>query len=218
MRLDIPLGMMRPDRDQLPGACKNWFTAGRWLDVANRDVGITWATLDAPLVEIGGLTARLLGSQTNPAVWRDKIERAQTFYSWVMNNHWGTNYRAYQEGPVTFRYALRPHRKSTPDAAARFATGLSQPLIAARAAGQTPAASRFLVEPDDVIVLGVKPSDDNKATILRLFGGSGKDALAKISWLQPKQLWLSDTSERRLQPLPGTVPVPAWEVVTVRAE
>ena len=218
MQLDIPLGMMHPDRDQLPGACKNWFTAGRWLEIANRDYGITWVTLDAPLVEVGDLTARLLGSQINPTVWRNKVVRTQTFYSWVMNNHWGTNYRAYQEGPVVFRYALWPHLKATPDADTRFATGLSQPLIVAKATSQTPATPPIRVPPDEVNVLGMKPSDDGKATIIRLFGASGKDAQARLAWLQPRQLWLSDTSERRVHHLHGTVPVPAWSVVTVRAE
>jgi hypothetical protein len=41
----------------------------------------------------------MLGSQKIPAVWRQHIEPTQTFYSWVMNNHWGTNYLAYQSGP-----------------------------------------------------------------------------------------------------------------------
>ena len=66
-------------------------------------------TLDAPLVQVGGITATLLNSQTNPDVWRKEVEPTQKLYSWAMNNHWGTNYRAYQEGPVVFRFVLQPH-------------------------------------------------------------------------------------------------------------
>ncbi len=51
----------------MPSACKNWLTVGRWVDVANAEFGVTWVTLDAPLVEVGGITATLLNSQTNPA-------------------------------------------------------------------------------------------------------------------------------------------------------
>ena len=54
--------------------------------------------------------ATLLNSQTDPDSWRKKIEPTQKLYSWAMNNHWHTNYRAYQEGPVQFRFVLRPHR------------------------------------------------------------------------------------------------------------
>ena len=66
MLLDLPIGAMRPNLDQMPSACKNWLTVGRWVDVSNRDFGVTWVTLDAPLVQLGGLTARLLNSQRTP--------------------------------------------------------------------------------------------------------------------------------------------------------
>ena len=110
MRIDLPLAVMRPEIDQLAGSCKNWLTVGRWVDISNSQYGITWVTRDAPLIQVGGLTATLLNSQTNPQVWRKKIEPTQKFYAWVMNNHWGTNYRAYQEGPVTFRFRAAPPR------------------------------------------------------------------------------------------------------------
>ncbi len=61
MRMDIPWAVVRPEIDQMPGACKNWFPVGRWVDVSNRECGVTWATLDAPMVEVGGLTAETIG-------------------------------------------------------------------------------------------------------------------------------------------------------------
>ena len=60
-----------------------------------------------------------------------------------MNNHWGTNYRAYQEGPTVFRFVLRPHRRRDPAEASRFATGFSQPLLAVRAGRKALPASRY---------------------------------------------------------------------------
>ena len=222
VRLDVPLGVMRPEADQMPSACKNWLTAGRWADVANKDFGVTWVTLDAPLVQVGGITATLLNSQTNPDGWIKKIEPTQKLYSWAMNNHWHTNYRAYQEGPVQFRFVLRPHRGRGADAEnSRFATGFSQPLVATPARGRAPSPTPLLrVEPDDVFVTALKPSDDGKAWIVRLFGANGTPANAKLTWPKPapKRVWLSDTSEKPLQELTGDIPVPAWGVVTVRAE
>jgi len=35
MRMDIPWAVVRPETDQLPGACKNYFTVQRWVDVSN---------------------------------------------------------------------------------------------------------------------------------------------------------------------------------------
>ncbi|OHE82855.1 MAG: hypothetical protein A2107_13160 [Verrucomicrobia bacterium GWF2_62_7] len=222
VRLDVPLGVMRPDHDQMPSACKNWLTAGRWADVANKDFGVTWVTLDAPLVQVGGITATLLNSQTNPDGWRKTIEPTQKLYSWAMNNHWHTNYRAYQEGPVQFRFVLRPHRGRAGDAEnSRFATAFSQPLVATPARGRAPSPSPLLrVEPSDVLVTALKPSDDGKAIIVRLFGADGKSAKAKLVWTKPapKRVWLSDTSEKPLRKAGGDVLVPAWGVVTIRAE
>jgi len=220
MRLDIPLGMMVPETDQMPSACKNWFTVGRWADVSNERQGITWVTLDAPLVEVGGITATLLGSQGDPSVWRKTVAPGGKLFSWAMNNHWSTNYRAYQEGPVVFRYVLRPHRRFAPDDAARFATGLSQRLMAAPSSGGPAAPPRLLVEPKGVLVLGVKPSDDGAALIVRLFGASGRPEKATLRWAAPapKALWLSDTGERPLKAAGSEIEVPAWEVVTLRAD
>ena len=219
VHLDIPFGLVRPEVDQIPGSCKNWFTVNRSVDVDNRDYGITWVTLDAPLLQVGGITANLLGSQNNPSVWRNKVERTQTVYSWVMNNHWGTNYRAYQEGPVVFRYVIRPHRRSAPDENTRFTTGFSEPLIAARAGGRAFDSQLLRVEPEGVLVTAMKPSDDGKAVIIRLFGASGHDANARFSWAHPPEgIYLSDTSEHPLQKLKGRIPVPGWGLVTLRVE
>lgn len=221
MRLDVPLAVIRPEHDQMPSACKNWLTVGRWADISNRDYGITWVTLDAPLVQVGGITATLLNSQTNPDAWRKRIEPTQKLYAWAMNNHWGTNYRAYQEGPVTFRFILRPHRGTTPAEASRFATGLSQPLVALPGRGAAPGAAPLLqIDPPEVLVTALKPSDDGRALIVRLLGASAKPSHATLTWpdRKPGALWFSDTSERPVRKLEGPIPVPSWGLVTLRAE
>jgi alpha-mannosidase len=221
MSMDIALGNMQPEVDQLPGSCKNWLPVGRWIDVANQEYGITWATLDAPLVEIGSISATMLGSQRDPTVWRKHIEPTQTFYSWVMNNHWGTNYRAYQEGPVEFRYALRPHQGHDAAAASRFAIGLSQPLVATRSSNRPlPSGSLLRVEPADVLALALKPSDDGKAFIVRLFGASGDARNARLTWSSPNmgKTWQSNLAEEQLAPALAEIPVPGWELVTLRVD
>lgn len=150
------------------------------------------------------------------------LNYSMKLYSWVMNNHWGTNYRAYQEGPVVFRFVIRPHRGPCSDAeASRFATNFSQPLVAVPARGRTPSATPLLrVEPADVSVSGLKPSDDGKAIIVRLLGTTDKPTTAKLTWSPPapQRLWISDTSEKSRREIVGDVPVPAWGVVTLRAE
>jgi alpha-mannosidase len=220
MHMDIPLAEMLPEIDQLPGSNKNWLPVGRWIDIANVGQGVTWVTLDAPLVEIGKISATLAGPQHNPLLWRNSISPTQKFYSWVMNNHWETNYCASQEGVVEFRYALRAHDGYDPAAASRLAIGLSQPLVACAARADAPAEPLLQVEPADVLALTLKPSDDGNAWIVRLFGASGEDRTAKLHWSTPAppRLWLSDLSEKPIHPLEPEIPVAGWGLVTVRAD
>ena len=220
MHMDIPMAEMQPQIDQLPGACKNWLPVGRWIDVANEDQGVTWVTLDAPLVEVGEISATLAGGQSNPLIWRETIEPAQKLYSWAMNNYWETNYCASQEGPVEFRYALRAHTAYDPAAASRLAIGFSQPLTTSIASSNPPLTPLLQIEPTDVLVSALKPSEDGKAWIVRLFGASGEERKAKMKWSTPTPptIWLSDLSERPIQPLNGELTIAGWDLVTLRID
>ena len=220
LRLDVGWAAVRPELDQIPAACKNWFSVQRWVDISNDRFGVTWSPVDAPLVEVGGITANLIGSQTNPDVWIQHLRPSQTIYSWVMNNHWHTNYRAEQEGPTVFRYAIRPHWGFAAEAAAKFGVACSQPLVVVPASGPAPAAPRFEVSSDKVLVTAFKPSDDGKAWIVRLFGASGKTEKVKLAWASPapRQVWLSDTSEKPREKAGPAIEVPGWGIVTLRAE
>jgi hypothetical protein len=220
VRMDVGWAAVRPETDQIPAACKNWFSVQRWVDISNDRFGVTWSPVDAPLVEVGGITANLIGSQANPDVWIQHLQPSQTIYSWVMNNHWHTNYRAEQEGPTVFRYAIRPHEGFVPEDAAKFGVACSQPLIVAPASGPTAAKPRLELSSDKVVVTAFKPSDDGKGWIVRLFGASGKAERVKLAWANPtpQQVWLSDTSEKPRDPAGPSFEVPGWGIVTLRAE
>jgi alpha-mannosidase len=173
------------------------------------------------MVEVGGITATLIGSQQNPKAWRQHLAPSQLFYSWIMNNHWHTNYRADQEGPTVFRYVIWVHQGPINlSESARFGMAMSQPLIVAPALGKLVKPPLDTVTPYDVLVTAFKPSDDGKAWILRLFGASGKAEQAKLHWRdpQPKAMWLSDISEKPIRKVEGGVDVPAWGIVTLRVE
>lgn len=221
MRMDIPWAVVRPELDQLTGACKNWLTVGRWVDVSNQEYGVTWATLDAPLVQVGAMTANIMGPLSKPEAWIGHLDPSQTLYSWVMNNHWYTNYRAEQEGPTMFRYALWPHQQYDPAATQRFGVECSQPLVAVPARGEAP-DERPLLELDtpQVVVASLKPSTDGKAWIVRLFGAGGQAADVALRWgsRTPKRVSFSNLAEERGEAVKGSVPVPGYGLVTLRAD
>ncbi|RYG35722.1 hypothetical protein EON81_11895 [bacterium] len=217
VRIDAPWALVRPDADQINGANKNWFTTQGYVDVSNAAFGVTCASLDAPLLEVGEISANLLGSQWNPDTWRQFVGPTQTFYSWALNNHWHTNYRADQEGLLTFRYRLQAHGAFQADAASRLATGAQQPLLVA--GGTTPVKPILTVSDPTVLVTRLTPSDDGKAFIVRLWAASAESKSVQLRWRSD----LGAVTRTDLSQKPGTklgerVEVPGWGVVTVRVE
>ena len=215
VRMDIPFAVARPEQDQMAGACKNYFTVQRWVDVSNEDFGVTWATIDTPLVQVGGIT-------NDPTVygWIKTLEPSTTLIAYVMNNYWETNYKASQEGITVFRYALRPHREGYDAVASqRFGVDQSQPLIAVatNTASDLPEPDISLT-PETVIVVGVKPSDDGTADIVRLFNTAAQSCEAKLSCTnpQPQRIEVSGLSELPGSNLDGALHFEPYEVKTLR--
>jgi alpha-mannosidase len=172
-------------------------------------------------VQVGGITATLLNSQTNPDVWRKKVEPTQKIYSWAMNNHWGTNYRAYQDGPVVFRFVLRPHRQSNPVESARFGLSRSFALIPVRASKTSrPLAPLLQVDFPEVLVSALKPADDGNALIIRLYNTDSSSHTTDITWRErkPKVLYRTDVSENPKKRITGSIKVPGHALVSLRAE
>jgi len=220
MRMDIPWATIRPEQDQMPGACKNYFTVGRWIDVANDDFGMTVALVDAPLLEVGKITVDV-PSPYLPEVWIHHLEPSQTFYSYVMNNYWETNYKASQEGPTEFRYALLPHGPFDVGQAARFGIERSQPLIVVPVdPAQPPCESLLRVEPPDVMVTSVKPTQDGQGVLVRLFNVGDQTASARLEWQTPppKRVSMSSPFEEIGPALAQPIEIPSQGIVTLRAE
>ncbi len=59
--------------------------------------------------------------------WLRELAPSTRLFSYVMNNYWHTNYKADQEGPVTLRYAVTPHRGSDTATAKRLGPGSREP-------------------------------------------------------------------------------------------
>ena len=220
IHLDVPYGLMEPEKDQIPSACKNWLTANRWADVSNSETGVALITLDAPLFEVGGITATMLGSQTNPDVWKKHVEPTQTLFSWAINNHWGTNYRAYQDGLITFRYALWPHKQFSAFENSQYAIGLSQPLLVKHASENPSALSGIYPDQSQVIVTALKPCDVGKGLMMTLFNSSDKSVKTKLV-SKPntiQHVWMSNSGEDKSQVILEYLDMPAWSTVIVRVE
>lgn len=175
LRYDVADAFVRPEVDQLAGACKNFFSVESWVDISNNNYGVTWASPNAPLIEIGAITAE--------QPWMKSIASSSTIYSYVMNNYWHTNYKADQEGPVTFTYSILPHASFNAVDAARFGTERRQPLIISLADARTPPRSSLLhLSSPNVLVSSIKPLADGQSWLVYLYNPSPKIQRLRFLW------------------------------------
>jgi alpha-mannosidase len=138
-----------------------------------------------------------------------------------MNNYWETNYKASQQGMTDFRYSMLPHKQYDQAAAARFGIERSQPLVAMPVQRDAPVpGSRLSVEGQGVIVSSLKPSEDGRALMVRLFNPGTAPAQASIQWRDPvpARITISSPREESGADITGPLELPALGIVTVRAE
>ncbi len=180
--LEIPLAVMHPETNQIPGANRNFYTVRRWIDVSNKEYGVTLVTHDAPLIELCDMHAE--------QSWLKKLPLVNNhIYSYAMNNYWFTNYKASQGGPVTFRYSLSYHEgPHKPSVATRFADEVSYPLQVLPLTLNTdkemvlpPNEFTFLTnDASNVLVQNFKQAENGDGFILRLRELDGINTDAKI--------------------------------------
>ncbi len=178
VRLEIPNGVMRPELDQLPGACKEWYSMQHFARVSGREGSVAWASPDAPLVCIGDI---------NRGLWQGKIGvQNGHLYSYVMNNYWFTNYKADQSGVFEFRYSLTPFAASDAEAA-RFGWQAAMPLqchlISAAQDGPLPPMSASLcrVNRPGVMITAIKSPEVGRGLIIRLFSLESKPVTVRLT-------------------------------------
>jgi len=218
-RVDLPWSIMRLEQDQWPAANRAWMTTQRFVDISNAAKGITWTSLDAPLIESGSITGNNTGDWDGKGdIWPSRLEPSSTIYSWVMNNHWFTNTPLTQEGPVEFRYRLLMHGPYDAAAAYRFGVEQQQPLVVLAANAAPSTAPPIAVKNDRVAVTILKSTGDGKGMIVRLRSLSDSAEAVHLSWpaLTPRSVLICDRGET-----PGerdaknAVSVPARGFVTI---
>lgn len=201
LRYDVAWGIVRPELEQIPGSCKNFFSVQSWVDVSNGERGVTWSTPDAPLIEIGSVTAE--------KPWMSDIAPAQNFYSYLMNNYWHTNYKADQEGPGTYRFSLRPHAKFDPVAATKFGMEQRQPLLMSFAdSSDIQQVPLFEIASADLLVLSTKPMGADGALHATIYNPINKPQPVELKWKgKPMRVYVSDVNGARLNQVQGKIGV-----------
>ncbi|MBA3276624.1 MAG: hypothetical protein H0T72_12605, partial [Chloroflexia bacterium] len=177
-RVDLGGQAMRVEADQLPRACRDYFTAQTWVDFSNPEFGVTVACPDAPMVQLGDFT---FGANLQTV----ELQRAMLL-GWVTNNYWETNFRAHQPGQVSARYRLLPHAGPFGESAAhRFGLDAATPPLSHHLFeppvddASLPATGSLLRLPEPpVLTLHVWPRDG--AVYARLLNASDQAVSATV--------------------------------------
>lgn len=198
--IDLPEGVLRydsagkpiePEVNQLPGSNKNFFCPTGYVDVSDAKSGITVALTDAPLIEIGNMTAEM--------PWLQDIPANTTFYSYILNNYWHTNYKADQEGVMTFRYSMFLHVVFDPTEAFCFARMARTPIqYYASKHDQYVRETPLAIPPQPLVALSIKPVADKNGWLLHILNtGAGSFAWKIDKSKSDIQLYLSTVTGRQ---------------------
>jgi alpha-mannosidase len=216
-RVDVGWGFVRPEADQIDGACRDFFCARDSVDISNGEFGVTWTSLDAPLVEVGAITDET-PRESERRVWLRKTEPSGLIFSYAMNNYWHTNYKADQEGPAALRYAITPHRGADTATAKKLGLAAVSPLLAVPAEPKS-SAPRFplTIDSPSFVAMSLMPSADGRAFILRLLNASGRPETLRLSGqaLDRGRVFLSDIDGTEGARLSAPLEVPAFGIITL---
>lgn len=143
------------ETEQLPDTSKDWYSVQHAVGVHAGGPGVLWGTLDAPLVQIGGL---------HTGEWARMLRPERGYLSsWLMNNLHFTNFQARQEGTRTYRYRFAAtDGPVTRERVRVFGRDLAEPLQARAYDGPTSwtGGSGLRVEPADRLLAEVRPTQD----------------------------------------------------------
>lgn len=161
------IGGILSQGQQLPGSSSDWNTAQNFVSVRGRSGQIIVVSNEIPLWQFSDFNMGKF--ESNPKAGKTWL------YSWVMNNYWFTNFRAFQEGGFHWGYQITSTNDTTNTTATKFAWG-ERNIFATRT---IPAGNNDIESPvletlaingsPNALLVNSRPSFGNKNSILLHF-------------------------------------------------
>ena len=171
---------------QLPGSSSDWNVAQNFVSVRGKTGQIIIVSNEVPLWQF---------SDFNMGKFERYPKKGKTWlYSWVMNNYWFTNFRAYQEGGFSWSYQLTSTTDTTNTFATKYAWNERNPFPTRTfPAGanelKSPSMETLKISgPANAMLVNSRPAFKEKGTILLHFRElEGLPAEVKLSSVVPGQ-------------------------------
>jgi alpha-mannosidase len=219
--IDLPFGEIRPEREQLTGANKNFYSVNNGVSISGMRRNVLLTMVGTPILEVGGLQGEAWMSDTREFLdWNRVASSSPTVYSWVMNNSWSTNYKASQSGNVEFRYSIIPLEPYAHEAKQR-GVEIAQPLVAVVSDNDTPYKTLFSVSGNNKIAVStIRPSKDQKGYLVRLVNLSPQSVQSSFAWgrWKPAEVSACDNEERGAAPAGNSFWMKPYGTITLKIE
>ncbi len=199
--LEVPYGWMRPEKDQIKGACKEWFSVQNWIAFFGKEHSIVLSAPDSLLFTFGDI---------NRGRWPEKLEIKEALaFAYLLNNYWFTNYKAGQAGHFSFRFYISSSKKlSLPESMKKgweFVFPLRAFLLLKGNKGiiRKSFGSFLKISASNVILTAFKKAENGKGFVLRLREIRGEKTRFSINfpYFLINKVFLCDITEKELRPL-----------------
>ncbi|MCH5598952.1 hypothetical protein [Niabella ginsengisoli] len=189
--VDAPWSVITPEKEQLPAANRNWMAFERWVDISNSHKGVTWTSLEAPLIQWEDMDSVILDGARQADLWKKKIKDFQKLFSWPLNNHWDTNFPLEQGGIIKEQYAVSFHDGYNVAAANRFGMEQHRPLVAVKSKVNLIDQSPFSFDKPGIIVSSITKTNDEECWIITFRSFSDKKEELKLNWgsIKPESIF-----------------------------
>ena len=171
---------------QLPGSSSDWNVAQNFVSVRGKDGQIVVVSDEIPLWHFSDFNMGKF--ERNP------VKGKPWLYSWVMNNYWFTNFRAYQEGAFSWSYQITSASDTTNAFATKYAWGERNPFPTRTFPGgadelKTPSLETLKISGSaNALLINSRPAFKGKGTVLLHFRElEGLPAEVKLSSAVPYQ-------------------------------
>ena len=204
LHYEITGGIDSSDAPHVPGSADHMRAIRHWVGLENEKIRVAWATMEAPLVQLGNIHLPYLPF---PETIDPEIANPATVYSWALNNIWDTNFPSQQQGEMEFCYAVASgENMDTPELGMRTAAALTTPLLGILSA---PSAGNDLPERGsfcsvehrliDVVALAPSRRDHDLTVMLQSISSESEEVCVSFGLLGVAQAWVGSHLERHLE-------------------
>jgi len=178
LTFEVQGGTVIPGKGQLPGSACDWNGVQNFASVCNKDAQIIFVSPEAPLMEFGDI---------NTGKWQEVAQVEKPYiYSYVLNNYWGTNFKAAQEGGLSWTYDITSSGDRSTQYATGFGWGCRVPLAATFRPSEgddtaLTAKSVLHFNDGDLFLVFARPSWDGEGVVLCIRATDGKRTVMNIS-------------------------------------